>query len=106
MCPMPYHALPCPEVLTLPLPLTLTLTLPLTLPLTYLPPLPCPEVGETANPEYWRELHGKFAAIHLEVQEKSKSINKSFGVFNAHTLRHCATNIAQDVAGYTSLIKP
>ena len=69
------------------------------------PPYPCPEVGETANPEYWRELHGKFAAIHLEVQEKSKSINKSFGIFNAQTLRHCATNIAQDVAGCTSLIK-
>ena len=66
--------------------------------------LPCPEVGDTANPEYWRELHGKFSAIHLEVQEKSKSINKSFGIFNAQTLRHCATNIAQDVAGYKSLI--
>ena len=68
------------------------------------PPSTGPEVGETANPEYWRELHGKFAAIHLEVQEKSKSINKSFGIFNAQTLRHCATNIAQDVAGYKSLI--
>ena len=62
-------------------------------------------MGETANREYWRELHGKFAALHLEVQEKSKSINKSFGIFNAQTLRHCATNIAQDVAGYASLIK-
>ena len=68
--------------------------------------LPCPEevVGGADNPEYWRQLHGKFGAIHLEVQEKSKSINKSFGIFNAQTLRHCATNTAQDVAGYKSLI--
>ena len=29
------------------------------------------------------------------MQEKSKSINKSFGIFNAQTLRHCATNTAQ-----------
>ena len=56
-------------------------------------------MGDTANPEYWVELHGKFAAIHLEVQEKSKSINKSFGIFNAQTLRHCATNIAQVTCG-------
>ena len=85
-------------------------------------------MGGSANPEYWRQLHGKFGAIHLEVhekssnpnhnpdptpspnpaptphptpspsrqvQEKSKSINKSFGIFNAQTLRHCATNTAQ-----------
>ena len=38
------------------------------------------------------------------MQEKSKSINKSFGIFNAQTLRHCATNTAQDIAGYKSLI--
>eukprot|EP00959_Pyramimonas_sp_CCMP1952_P361186 7564302-Pyramimonas_sp.AAC.1 len=35
---------------------------------------------------------------------KSHSINKSFGIFNEQTLRHCATNIAHDVEGYKSLI--
>ena len=46
----------------------------------------------------------QFAAIHVEIQEKSRSINKSFGIFNEQTLRHCTTNIAQDVEGYKSLI--
>ena len=50
MCPMPYHALPCPEVLTLPLTLTLTLTLPLTLPLTYLPRPALPGGGRDGEP--------------------------------------------------------
>lgn len=68
----------------------------------------CPAITQdpqvTANPEYWRQLHDKFGAIHEEVQEKSKSINKSFGIFNEQTLKHSATNIAQDVEGYKSLI--
>ncbi len=66
----------------------------------------CPEetVGGATNPDYWRQLHDKFGAIHLEIQDKSKSINKSFGIFNAQTLRHCVTNVAQDIEGYKSLI--
>ena len=35
---------------------------------------------------------------------KSKSINKSFGIFNEETLKHCSSNIAQDIEGYKSLI--
>ena len=61
-------------------------------------------VDDAANPSYWRSLHEKSSAIHSEIQEKSKSINKSFGIFNEATLRHCSTNIAQDVEGYKSLI--
>ena len=66
----------------------------------------CPEAALAleANPSYWRQLHAKFAAIHVEIQEKSRAINKSFGIFNEQTLRHCATNIAQDIEGYKSLI--
>jgi len=67
----------------------------------------CPAgvLASADNPEYWSQLHAKLAAIHVEVQDKSKSINKSFGIFNEQTLRHCATtNIAQDVEGYKSLI--
>ena len=58
----------------------------------------------TTNPEYWAKLHAKLASIHVEIQDKSRSINKSFGIFNEQTLRHCTTNIAQDVEGYRSLI--
>jgi hypothetical protein len=31
------------------------------------------------NPDYWKDLHEKFAAIHSEIQDASKSLNKSFG---------------------------
>ena len=31
------------------------------------------------NPAYWRELYLKFLAIHNEIQDASKSLNKSFG---------------------------
>jgi len=67
---------------------------------------PCPSsaLEGNTNPQYWAALHEKFVAIHAEIQEKSKSINKSFGIFNEQTLRHCATNIAQDIEGYRSLI--
>ena len=66
----------------------------------------CPRaaVASAANPAYWASLFDKCAAIHVEIQEKSKSINKSFGIFNEQTLRHCSTNIALDVEGYRSLI--
>ena len=66
----------------------------------------CPPsvVAGATNSTYWEQLHEKFGAIHLEIQEKSRSINKSFGIFNEQTLRHCATNIAQDIEGYKSLI--
>jgi hypothetical protein len=56
------------------------------------------------NPEYWTQLSDKFRAIHLEIQDASRSINKNFGIFNEHTLRHCNTNIAHDIEGYKSLI--
>ena len=67
---------------------------------------PCPDaaVGTAENPEYWAQLHEKFGAIQLEVQEKSRSINKSFGIFNAQTLRHSSRSIAHDIEGYKSLI--
>ena len=59
----------------------------------------CPEQGS-----YWSTLHAKFLAIHKEVQDASRSLNKSFGIFNEATLRHCSSNIAQDLDGYRSLI--
>jgi hypothetical protein len=40
----------------------------------------------------------------LFLPEQSRSVNKSFGIFTAATLRHCSTNIAHDVEGYKSLI--
>ena len=46
----------------------------------------------------------KVSSIHEEIQDTSRSINKSFGIFNETTLRHCASNIAQDIEGYKSLI--
>ena len=39
-----------------------------------------------------------------QVQETSRSINKAFGIFNERTLRHTATNIAQDIEGYKGLV--
>ena len=56
------------------------------------------------NPAYWRQLRGKFDAIHAEIQHASRSVNKSFGIFTEQTLRHCSTNIAHDIEGYKSLI--
>ena len=56
------------------------------------------------NSEYWTRLHEKFVAIHAEIQEASRSVNKAFGIFNEQTLRHCSTNITHDVEGYKSLI--
>ena len=66
----------------------------------------CPNdsFAASANPDYWVELFAKFESIHHEVQQKSRSINKSFGIFNAHTLRHCSGDIANDIKGYKSLI--
>ena len=56
------------------------------------------------NPAYWQQLFDKFSAIHDEIQDASKSLNKSFGIFNEQSLRHCSTNIAYDIEGYKSLI--
>ena len=82
------------------------------------------------NPAYWKELYKKFGVIHNEIQDASRSINKSFGteygqsfdawcccgfslltfalchagIFNEETLRHCSTNIMYDIEGYKSLI--
>jgi hypothetical protein len=66
----------------------------------------CPEgpVTSSINPPYWRQLWEKFEAIHTEIQDASRSVNKSFGIFNEATLRHCSTNIAHDIEGYKSLI--
>lgn len=58
----------------------------------------------SSNPNYWNHLVKKFIAIHEEIQDASKSINKSFGIFNEYTLRHCSTNITHDIEGYKSLI--
>ena len=88
--------------------------------------------ASSANPEYWKELHEKFKAIHSEIQDASKSLNKSFGtsvksalciwilisrlcnlhlifivdlgIFNEKTLRHCTTSISHDIEGYKALI--
>ena len=67
---------------------------------------PCPHelVASSDNPVYWKQLHDKCCAIHAEIQDASRSVNKSFGIFNEQTLRHCSTNIAHDVEGYKSLI--
>lgn len=66
----------------------------------------CPDevIATSQNPDYWKQLHAKFGAIHAEIQDASRSVNKSFGIFNEQTLRHCSTNIAHDVEGYKSLI--
>ena len=65
---------------------------------------PCPHFPSAANPEYWGQLYEKLKVIHNEIQSKSRSINKSFGIFNEQTLRHTSTNIAHDIEGYKSLI--
>ena len=66
----------------------------------------CPDaaVATSGNPPYWQQLWEKFGAIHTEIQDASRSVNKSFGIFNEKTLRHCSTNIAHDIEGYKSLI--
>ena len=61
-------------------------------------------LAKPENMEYWEQLHEKLCCIHNEIQEKSKSINKNFGIFNEHTLRHCNTNIQPDIEGYKCLI--
>jgi hypothetical protein len=66
----------------------------------------CPgaALDSSNNPEYWKQLFEKCGAIHTEIQDASRSINKSFGIFNEQTLRHCSTNISHDIEGYKSLI--
>jgi hypothetical protein len=41
----------------------------------------CPDalLASSPNPGYWKQLNAKFKAIHAEIQDASKSINKSFG---------------------------
>lgn len=51
------------------------------------------------NPDYWIELYEKFKVIDAEIKSVSRSINKSFGIFNEQTLRHCQSNITQDIEG-------
>jgi len=60
--------------------------------------------GRSDNLDYWKHLRLKFRAIHEEIQDASRSINKSFGIFNEYTLRHCTSNILHDIEGYKSLI--
>ena len=69
--------------------------------------LPCPDTKSLrqadCNFEYWHQLHDKLTCIHAEIQEKSKSINKSFGIFNEDTLKHApGGNIAHDIEGYVN----
>ena len=66
----------------------------------------CPSMLEDSseNPRYWEQLYNKMRAIFVEIQDASKSINKSFGIFNERTLRHCVSNISHDIEGYKSLI--
>lgn len=61
-------------------------------------------VDASHNPSYWWQLMDKLAEIHVEIQDASRSVNKSFGIFNESTLRHCRTNIAHDIEGYRALI--
>jgi hypothetical protein len=35
--------------------------------------------ASSPNPDYWSDLHEKFVAINSEIQDASKSLNKSFG---------------------------
>ena len=65
---------------------------------------PTESVAASNNPPYWQQLWEKFGAIHGEIQDASRSVNKSFGIFNEGTLRHCSSNIAHDIEGYKSLI--
>jgi hypothetical protein len=41
----------------------------------------CPDesLDSSRNPDYWKELFNKFGAIHAEIQDASRSINKNFG---------------------------
>jgi hypothetical protein len=66
----------------------------------------CPgaSLDSSSNPDYWKLLYEKCGAIHTEIQDASRSINKSFGIFNEQTLRHCSSNISHDIEGYKSLI--
>lgn len=43
----------------------------------------CPDalLKSSLNPDYWEQLTAKFRAIHAEIQDASRSINKSFGTF-------------------------
>jgi hypothetical protein len=45
---------------------------------------PVPFVS-SPNPQYWSDLHEKFVAIHSEIQDASKSLNKSFGKLRIST---------------------
>jgi hypothetical protein len=65
---------------------------------------PVESLATSPNPEYWTALYDKCRVINVEIMDASRSINKSFGIFNEQTLRHCSLNIAQDVEGYKSLI--
>lgn len=58
----------------------------------------------TSNFDYWKHLYLKFQVINSEIQDASRSLNKSFGIFNAYTLRHCSSNVAHDIEGYKALI--
>lgn len=40
---------------------------------------PDPLLESSANPVYWKHLFEKFGTIHAEIQDASRSINKSFG---------------------------
>jgi hypothetical protein len=42
---------------------------------------PCSDglFSSSPNPDYWRQLYEKFGAIHVEIQDASRSVNKSFG---------------------------
>jgi hypothetical protein len=42
----------------------------------------CPDMSldSSSNPDYWKQLFEKFGAIHREIQDASRSINKSFGM--------------------------
>lgn len=42
----------------------------------------CPDVSLSANPTYWTQLYEKFCAIIAEIQDASRSINKSFGTYD------------------------
>mmetsp|Transcript_31959 Transcript_31959/g.48617 ORF Transcript_31959/g.48617 Transcript_31959/m.48617 type:complete len:1929 (-) Transcript_31959:223-6009(-) len=66
--------------------------------------MPFPNVSLSSNVEYWKQLHKKFIAIQTEIQDASRSINRSFGIFNEYTLRHCSTNVVRDIEGYKGLI--
>jgi hypothetical protein len=60
-------------------------------------------VDSSPNPKYWRQLLVKCKSIHTEIQDASRSINKSFGIFNEYTLRHSPNN-TYDTEGYKRLI--